>query len=83
MVSRHSKSDCVVHVEPFVRLHQLDNPLAEVVKDAEMHCMEKAGFREVNHDTENMSKHIESSVNMMRLAFGIGCFGVGIAECPV
>jgi hypothetical protein len=27
-----------------------------------------------------MSKHVESSVNMARREFGIGCLGIGIAE---
>jgi hypothetical protein len=42
--------------------------------------MEEAGLREVAHDTGNMSKHVESSVNMARQVFGIGCLGVAIAE---
>jgi hypothetical protein len=42
--------------------------------------MEEVGLREVAHDTGNMSKHVESSVNMIRQELGIGCLGVGIAE---
>jgi len=42
--------------------------------------MEEVGLREVAHDTVNMSKHVESSVDMARREFGIGCLGVGIAE---
>jgi hypothetical protein len=42
--------------------------------------MDEVGFREVAHDTGNMSKHVESSVDMARREFGIGCLGVGIAE---
>jgi hypothetical protein len=42
--------------------------------------MEEVGLREVSHNTGNMSKHVESSVNMARREFGIGCLGVGIAE---
>jgi hypothetical protein len=42
--------------------------------------MEEVGLREVAHDTGNMSKHVEFSVNMARREFGIGCLGVGIAE---
>jgi hypothetical protein len=45
--------------------------------------MEEVGLREVTHDTGNMSKHIEFSVNMARQEFGIGCLGVGIAERSV
>jgi hypothetical protein len=42
--------------------------------------MEEVGLREVAHNTGNMSKHVESSVNMARREFGIGCLGIGIAE---
>jgi hypothetical protein len=42
--------------------------------------MEEVGVREVAHNTGNVSKQVESSVNMARRAFGIGCPGVGIAE---
>jgi hypothetical protein len=42
--------------------------------------MEEIGLREVAHDTGNMSKHVESSVNMAQRQFGIGFLGVGIAE---
>ena len=80
MVSRHGYPDCIVLVEPFVRLHEVENPLLEVIKHADLHCMEEVGLREVAHDTGNMSKHVESSVNMARREFGIGCLGVGIAE---
>ena len=80
MVSSHGKPYCVVFVEPFVHLHEVENPLLEVVKHADLHCMEEVGLREVAHDTGNMSKHVESSVNMALREFGIGCLGVGIAE---
>jgi len=63
-----------------VRLHEVENPLLEVIKHADLHCMEEVGLREVAHDKGNMSKHVESSVNMARREFGIGCLGVGIAE---
>jgi hypothetical protein len=42
--------------------------------------MEEVRLREVAHNTGNMSKHVESSVNMLRREFGIGCRGVDIAE---
>jgi hypothetical protein len=42
--------------------------------------MEEVRLREVAHDTGNMSKNVESSVNMARQEFGIGCLGVDIAE---
>ena len=61
-------------------LNEVENPLLEVVKHAELHCMKEVGLREVAHNTGNGSKHVESSVNMARREFGIGCLGVGIAE---
>jgi hypothetical protein len=42
--------------------------------------MEEVWLREVAHDTENVSKYVESLVNMARREFGIGYHGVGIAE---
>jgi hypothetical protein len=61
----------------------MENPLLEVVKHVDLHCMEGVGLREVAHDTGNMSKHVEFSVNIARREFGIGCLGVGIAECSI
>jgi len=66
MVSRHGYPYCMVLVEPFVRLHEVDNPLLEMAKHANLHFMEKVGLQEVAHDTWNMSKNIESSVNIAR-----------------
>jgi hypothetical protein len=63
-----------------VHLHGVENPLLQVMKHADLHCMEEVGLREVAHDTGNMLKHVESSVNMARQEFGIRCLGVGIAE---
>jgi hypothetical protein len=42
--------------------------------------MEEVRIREVTHNTGNMSKHVESSVNLAPWEFGICCLGVGIAE---
>jgi len=56
----------MVLVEPFVRLHEVENPLLEVIKHANLHCMEKVGLRDVAHNTGIMSKDIESWVNMAR-----------------
>ena len=61
-------------------LHDLKNPVLEVVKHADLHCMEEVGLREVAPDTENLAKQIEPLVNMVRQEFGIGCRGVGITE---
>ena len=66
-----------------MRLHEVKNRLREVVKAADVHCMEEIGLGEVAHNTTNMSKHVESSVNMVRGEFGINCHGVGIAECLI
>jgi hypothetical protein len=63
-----------------MRLHEVENPLPEVVKHADLHCMEEVRLWEVAHNTGNMSKHVESSGNMTRRKFNTGCFGVGIAE---
>jgi hypothetical protein len=63
-----------------VRLHEVENPLLEVVKHADQHSMEEVGLREVAHDTGTRSKHGESLVDMVQRDFGIGCLGVGIAE---
>ena len=63
-----------------MRLHEVENPLLEVVKHADLHCMEEGGLRKVAHDTGNMPKHVESSVDMARREFSIGCLGIGTAE---
>ena len=63
-----------------MRLHEVENQLVEVVKHADLHCMGEVRLREVAHDTGNMSKNAESSVNMARREFHTSCLGVGIAE---
>jgi hypothetical protein len=45
--------------------------------------MDEDGLREVAHHTENISKYVKSSVNVARRELGIGCLGVGIAECSI
>jgi len=47
-----------------VRPHEVENPLQEVIKHADLHWMKEVGLREVAHDTGNMSEHVESLVNM-------------------
>jgi len=37
-----------------VRLHEVENPLLEVIKHADLHCMEEVGLQEAAHDTGNM-----------------------------
>jgi len=66
VVSRHGYPDCIVLVKPFVHLHDVENPLLEVVKHADLHCMDEVGLQEVAHDTGNLSKHVESSADMAR-----------------
>jgi len=61
-------------------LHQIDNPPMEAVKHADLHGMEEVGLWEVSHNTGDMSKHLELSVNMALREFCIGSLGVGIAE---
>ena len=61
-------------------LHEVINPPLEVVKHADGLGMEEVGLREVAHNTGNMLKLVESSVDMAQREFGIGCLGVDIAE---
>ena len=70
-------------VEPFVCLHEVENPLLEVVKHADLHCMEEVRHREVTHNTGNMLRRVESSVIMAQRVFGIGFLGVGMAELSI
>ena len=62
-----------------MHLHGVENSHLEVVKDANRHSMEEVRIWEVAHEIGNMSKHVETSVNMARREFGIGSLGVGIA----
>jgi len=77
-----------------VCLHEVENPLLEVVKHGDLHCMEEVGHREVAHDTGNMSKHVECSVKRHATrvqhwlpwcwhcgAFDIGCDPAGGVAC--
>jgi hypothetical protein len=48
-----------------MHLREMENPLMEVVKHPDLHCMEEVRLWEVTHDTGNMSKHVESSVNIV------------------
>jgi hypothetical protein len=45
-------------------LHEVETPLLEEVKHVDLHGMEKVGFREIAHNTGNMSKPVEFSVNI-------------------
>ena len=61
----------------------MENPLPEEVSHAELHSMEEVGHREVAPDTGNMSKYVESSVNMARSEFVFGSLSSGIAELSI
>jgi hypothetical protein len=63
-----------------MRIHEVEYPLLEVIKRANVHCMEEVGHRKISHDTGNLSTHIESSVHMARREVGTGLLGVGITE---
>jgi hypothetical protein len=63
-----------------VRLHEVDNPLLDVMKYADLNWIEEIRLWEVAHDTENLSKPRESLVKLARSEFGISCHGVGITE---
>jgi len=49
-----------------VRLHDVENSLLVGIKHADLHCMEDVGLREVDHNTGNILKQVESSVIMAR-----------------
>jgi len=59
-----------------MRPHEVQNPLLEVIKHTDLHGMEEVGLRKFAHDTGNMSKHVESSVNIAQPEVGIGYLGV-------
>jgi hypothetical protein len=44
--------------------------------------MEEVRFREVAHDTGNMSKHVESSLDMARRDFGIAQRSIQVVIPP-
>jgi len=66
-----------------VRLHKVQNPLLEVVKHADLHCMDEVGLQQVAHDTWNLSKQVGSLVNIARREFGNAGLGDGIIECSI
>jgi len=63
-----------------MHLHEVENPLLKLVKNADVHCMEEVGLGEVAHDTGNMLKQVDFSVNIARPEFGMGFLSVGIVE---
>jgi len=83
MVSRHGEPCGIVPVEPFVSLHEVESPLLDVAKQANLHWIEEARHWEIAQDTGIISKHVESSVNMAQWEFRPGFRGVGIAELSI
>jgi hypothetical protein len=63
-----------------MRLHEVENPHLEVVKDADLHGIDEVGLQEATQEIGNMLKHVESSVDMARGVFSTSCLGVGITE---
>ena len=47
-----------------MHLHKVKNPLLEVITHADQQCIEEVKLRGVAHNTGNMLKHVESSVNV-------------------
>jgi hypothetical protein len=44
----------------------MENPHLAVVMHADLHCMEEVGHQEDSHSIPNMSKHVESTVDLTR-----------------
>jgi hypothetical protein len=63
-----------------MHLNDVENPSVEVVKHANLHCVEDVGLWEIPHNTGNMSTHVAFWVHITRRESGISCIGVGIAE---
>jgi hypothetical protein len=63
-----------------VGLHELENQLLKMVKHSDLHYIEEVRLWVVPDNTGNVSKHVQSSVNIAPREFGIGCLDVGIAE---
>jgi hypothetical protein len=63
-----------------ISLHKVEYALQYVVNLTNLHCMEVVGLRQVAHNTGTMSKHVESSPNMVRQMIGMGCRRIGIAD---
>ena len=58
----------------------MENRLLEVIKLADLHVMMEVEPLQVVHNTGNMSKHVEFSVNIAQGELGANCLGVGIVE---
>jgi hypothetical protein len=83
VVRRHGQSYFIVHVELFVHLHEVENPLLEVVRHADLHCREEARYREGTYDTGNILKHTESSIHPAWQVICIGWVGVVIDQLSI
>jgi hypothetical protein len=60
-----------------VSLDEVENAVLEVVMNGDLYRMDEDRHCKVTHNTGNMSKHVETLVNMGRNVFGISCLGVG------
>ena len=49
-----------------MHLDEVENPFLELVKHADLHVMEEVRLREFAHNTANMSKHFDLSVDIAR-----------------
>jgi hypothetical protein len=58
MVSRQEEPDHIVHEKPFMSPHEVENPHLGVIKNANVHCMEKIQGREVAHRVGHMATNI-------------------------
>lgn len=58
----------------------MENPRLQVVKHADLYCMEEVRLRDVYQDRESRSKYVESAMIMVHQEFGIGCLGHGNSE---
>jgi hypothetical protein len=45
--------------------------------------MEEVELRQVTHDAGDMSKQVDSWVDMLRREYGFGSLGIGISECHI
>jgi len=44
-------------------LYELQNPLLQVNKNSDLHCLVEVGLGKIMHNTENMSIQVECLVN--------------------
>jgi hypothetical protein len=79
VATRHRSRYCIVLVEPFMLLHEVENPLLVVFSHADLHRGEDVFHSKIAHHTGNASNEVSSIVNLASGQFRIGSIGVGIA----